>query len=320
MKKTVCLLLCLILLCAITGCGGPTSAPGEKLSIVATIFPEYDWAKQILGSENDSVELTLLLDNGVDLHSFQPSVQDMVTIAECDLLIYVGGISDKWIDDALANAGSKKPITIKLMSVLGEAAKEEEIIEGMQADEEESVDSAEYDEHVWLSLRNASLFCKAIAKAMCELDPDGKTAYEANLKAYLEALSSLDRAYQDAVGSARVQTLLFGDRFPFRYLTEDYELAYYAAFVGCSAETEASFETVAFLADKLNELDLRAVLTIETGDGYLAKTIAEASGKTDVQILQLNSMQAVTAAELSAGVSYLDIMRNDLDTLRQALR
>ena len=321
MKKTLCLLLCLIFLCAIAGCGGPAPTRGGKLNVVATIFPEYDWTEQILGEENDNVELTLLLDNGVDLHSFQPSVQDMVTIAECDLLIYVGGVSDKWIDDALANAGSKRPKTIKLMSVLGEAAKEEEIVEGMQADEEEdSGDGVEYDEHVWLSLRNASLFCEAIAKALCELDPEGKTAYEANLKAYLEALSSLDRAYQDAIGSARVQTLLFGDRFPFRYLTDDYDLAYCAAFVGCSAETEASFETVAFLADKLNELDLRAVLTIETGDGYLAKTIAEASGRTDVQILQLNSMQAVTAAELSAGASYLDIMQSDLDTLRQALQ
>ncbi len=319
MRKLFCLLLtAALLLCALSGCGSDAGTHKDKLRVVATIFPEYDWVRQILGGRTEDAELTLLLDNGVDLHSFQPSVQDMVLVAECDLLIYVGGVSDGWIDDALKNRANDRQIAINLLSVLGDAAKEEELVEGMQA-EEEAEDETEYDEHVWLSLRNASLFCEAITEALCTLDPDGRADYEANEAAYLESLSALDSAYQAAVDGARVRTLLFGDRFPFRYLTEDYALNYYAAFVGCSAETEASFETVAFLSDKLNELDLRAVLTIETGDGNLARTIAETSGKANVQLLQLDSMQAVTTEELGAGASYLQIMRDNLDVLRHAL-
>ncbi len=320
MRKLFCLLLtAAVLLCALSGCGGAPEK-SNKLQIVATIFPEYDWVRQILGDRAENAELTLLLDNGVDLHSFQPSVRDMVRVAECDLLIYVGGVSDQWIEDALQNSTNERQIAIDLLSVLGEAAKEEEIVEGMEAEaEEEAVDGPEYDEHVWLSLRCAALLCEAIAQALCALDPSGSAQYEANKSAYLDSLAALDDEYRAAVDGARVRTVLFGDRFPFRYLTDDYGLGYYAAFVGCSAETEASFETVAFLAEKLCELDLNAVLTIETGDGQLARAIAEASGRTDVQILRLDSMQAVRAGALDAGASYLQIMRENLDVLRQAL-
>lgn len=321
MKKTAYVLLCLILLCVLSGCGDSASNSDGKLSIVATVFPEYDWTKHLLGSEINNVELTLLLDNGVDLHSFQPSVQDMVTISECDLLIYVGGVSDKWIDDALANAAGKKPIAINLLNVLGESAKEEELVEGMQTDEAEEPDGdVEYDEHVWLSLRNASLFCEAITNALCSLDPSKKAAYEANLDTYLESLSALDNDYQEMTDAARANTVLFADRFPFRYLTDDYGIDYYAAFVGCSAETEASFETVAFLAEKLNMLELDAVLTIETGDDALANTIIDTAGRQDVRILKIDSMQAVTSEAISTGASYLQIMRNNMEILRRALQ
>ncbi len=321
MRKPICLLLILsLLLVVLSGCGGEAPVKDGKLRIVATIFPEYDWVRQILGERAADADLVLLLDNGVDLHSFQPSVQDMVKITDCDLLLYVGGVSDKWIDDALAAGGKDAPIAINLMSILGESAKEEELVEGMQAEAEESDDSeTEYDEHVWLSLRNAERFVEAITDALCSLDPDGRSVYEANESSYLESLKALDSEYQAVIDSARLHTVLFGDRFPFRYLTDDYGLEYYAAFVGCSAETEASFETVTFLADKLNSLDLNAVLTIETGDDALAKTIVEVSGKPDVQILQIDSMQSVTASEITSGASYLQIMRDDLDVLRQAL-
>ena len=320
MRKAICLLLLLTLpLALLSGCGAAAPEDNGKLKIVATIFPEYDWVRQILGERAENAELVLLLDNGVDLHSFQPSVQDMVQISDCDLLLYVGGVSDKWIDDALDAGGKEGRIAIDLLSVLGSAVKEEEFVEGMQAAADEGEVEAEYDEHVWLSLRNAARFCEAITEALCTLDPEGQEVYAANRDAYLQSLAALDGEYQETVNASRVRTLLFGDRFPFRYLTDDYDLDYYAAFVGCSAETEASFETVAFLADKLNTLELHAVLTIETGDTSLAKTIIETSGKTDAEILQLDSMQAVTAARIAEGASYLQIMRDDLAVLRQAL-
>ena len=321
MRKTVCILLSAVLLLGIlSGCGGAAPARSGKLSIVATIFPEYDWVRQILGDEAQNAELTLLLDNGVDLHSFQPSVQDMVRIAECDLLICVGGASDKWIDEALANSKNEKQIVVRLLSVLGDAAREEELVEGMEAEEEDGGEAPEYDEHVWLSLKNAARICEAITQALSSLAPERKAAFEENARAYLDALSALDREYRSVVDGGRVHTLLFGDRFPFRYLTEDYALDYYAAFAGCSAETNASFETVAFLAGKLNELGLNAVLTIETGDGRIARSIVDASGNADVEILCLDSMQSVTAEDVSAGASYLEIMRGNLEILRQALQ
>lgn len=309
-----------VLAWGIAGCGQQAVLAEEEnsLQIVCTIFPAYDWVREIVGEEE--AELTLLMKNGADLHSYQPTVWDMQKIAEADLFVYVGGESDFWVEAALQNSRNPKQKVLNLMEVLGDAVKEEEHVEGMHAEEEHEEEEAhEADEHIWLSLNNASLACEAVAEALGGLNEAQKTIYQENAVKYQKKLTALDRAYQDAVKKASTTVLLFGDRFPFRYLTEDYGLTYYAAFAGCSAETEASFETIAFLAEKTGELHLPAVMTIDGSDGKIARTIAGNTKTRDQKVLLLDSMQSVSTQEIEEGVSYLSIMEQNLQVLREAL-
>lgn len=470
----------------------------KKLHIVTTIFPEYDWVKEILGDRIENAEITMLLDNGVDLHSYQPTAEDLLKISNCDLFIYVGGESDKWVEDALQQSTNKNRKVINLLDVLGDTVKEEEVVEGMEDEHEHShgtsqfedsdvkdrslsdwegewqsvypyllsgdldkvmehkaeendnmtakeyynyyktgyetdveriiidgktikfikngvstkakyqykgykiytyesgnrgvryffeavenksgapkyvqfsdhgiaptnaehfhiyfgndgfealskemenwptyypdkmngkeiaeemighdQEETEYDEHVWLSLKNAPILCSAIADALAEIDQDNASTYQKNVVAYNKKLSELDKNYQSVVNNTKQKTLLFGDRFPFRYLVEDYGLSYYAAFVGCSAETEASFKTITFLANKIDELALNTVFTIEKSDQKIAKTIIENTKRKDQKILVLNSMQSITSKDVSKGATYLSIMEQNLDVLKAALK
>ena len=505
MKKIITLVLALAMAVSLfTGCGKKNNAEtGEsdsnKLSVVTTIFPEYDWVREILGGKAESTDLTMLLDNGVDLHSYQPTADDIVKISDCDLFIYVGGESDEWVKNVLKNAVNKKMKVINLLEMLGDSVKMEEIVEGMQEDghdhghshdeqltendiedrtlsdfagawkslhpfllngdldrfcehrAEEDEDSsttkdtywekykaswqcdaekisingdtitftyadgktvsAEYtyagyqpkrndegkirsvryqfettsadapkyvqfndhghepgkaehfhiyfgndgfdalmsdktnpffvkdalsvedildelmghdhgeekDEHVWLSLKNAKTLVGAIADALQELDPDNKDTYAANASAYIEELSALDGAYQSAVDGAARKTVLFGDRFPFRYLVDDYGLSYYAAFAGCSAESEASFETVSFLAKKVDELKLPCVLTIEGKNHKLAETIVQSTAGKNQKVLTMDSMQSMTSKDAANGATYLSVMEQNLSVLKEAL-
>lgn len=323
MKKLVSVLLAVFLLAGVlTGCGNNPTGKNEKLSVVTTIFPEYDWVMNVLGEQADDVTVTMLLDNGVDLHSYQPTAADMIRISSCDLFVYVGGESDRWVADALKEATNKNMVVINLLEVLGDAVREEELVEGMQGEEEEedAEEGPEYDEHVWLSLKNAATLVGAIRDALTKLDAPHAQAYQDNAAAYLEKLRTLDEKYQSAVNEAPHKTLLFGDRFPFRYLTEDYGLSYYAAFVGCSAESEASFETIAFLAKKLDELALPAVLTLEGSDQKIAQTILATSVAKNARILSLDSMQSTTSGDVRQGTTYLSVMEKNLKTLTQALQ
>ncbi len=294
----------------------------EKLQIVTTIFPEYDWVEAVLGDLSDQAEVTLLLDNGVDLHSYQPTVEDIKKVATCDLFLYVGGESDGWVADALKESTNKDMEVINLLDVLGESVKEEEVKEGMEAEEEEEEgeeEEVEYDEHVWLSLKNASVLVNAIAESLEKMDPDHASSYQNNAKDYEAQLAALDADYQEAVDAATTKTLLFGDRFPFRYLVDDYGLDYYAAFVGCSAETEASFETIRFLADKVDELSLKSVMTIENSDQRIAQTIIQNTKSQDQKILTLDSMQSTTSEDIANGTTYLSVMEENLEVLKEAL-
>ena len=286
-----------------------------KVSIVTTIFPQYDWVRQLLGDKSENTELTLLLGNGVDLHSYQPSIQDVAKISTADIFIFVGGESDGWVKDALKNAKNKEMIVLNLIEILGDKVKEEEIVEGMEGEEEEE---AEYDEHVWLSLKNAKVICEKITEALCQKDSKNKATYQNNLSEYLAQLDELDWVYSAVINNASKDTLIFGDRFPFRYLVDDYNLNYYAAFVGCSAETEASFKTVIFLANKMDELDSNYIFKIESGDDKLAKTIIQNSGKKNAQVLILNSMQSVTSKQ-AEDTSYVKIMVENVQTLQKGL-
>lgn len=321
MKKILALLLALWIPAAVlSGCAPQDdSAASNKLNIVTTIFPAYDWVREILGAETDRAEITMLLDSGVDLHSYQPTVDDIVKISDCDLFLYVGGESDGWVDDALKNAPNKERKVIRLLDVLGDSAKAEETVAGMQEEEHDHEEEAEYDEHIWLSLKNAQVLVAAISEALQESDPARKDTYAANAAAYVEKLSALDGEYRAAVDSGKYKTLLFGDRFPFRYLADDYGLDYYAAFPGCSAETEASFETVSFLAGKMDALGLPCVLTIEGTQHKIAETIVQNTAQKNQQVLTMDSMQAVTANDAASGVSYLSIMEKNLSVLKKAL-
>ena len=503
MKKITALLLALMMLAGVlAGCGKPKdTGKAGKLKVVTTIFPEYDWVRAILGDKADNAEVTMLLDNGVDLHSYQPTADDIVRISDCDLFVYVGGESDGWVESVLKNADNKNVKVINLLNVLGDSAKTEETVEGMQeaehahdhskevstfedhevqdrslsdwagswqsaypfaldgtlddafaamaeegemtADEyktyyqngyktditniniegdhivftyedgkkvgsdykyigyyiqnwstgtkaamyrfeavdrtsgapiyiefndhmiesaapehfhirmsNESFDAIvdpekswptffpadmtgedlcehmeghghdheeEADEHVWLSLKNAKTLVAAIADALQELDPDNKDTYTANASAYIEKLSALDGAYQSAVDGAARKTVLFGDRFPFRYLVDDYGLRYYAAFSGCSAESEASFETVSFLAKKVDELGLPCVLTIEGKNHKLAETIVQSTAAKNQKMLTMDSMQSMTSKDAANGATYLSVMEQNLSVLKEAL-
>ena len=482
---------------AATAAPSQTEAPAKtKISVVTTIFPEYDWVREILGDKADNAEIALLLDNGVDLHSYQPTADDIIKISDCDLFVYVGGESDEWVDEALKNATNKDMKVINLLDVLKDTVKTEEAKPGMQAEEghnhgyshfddsdvqdrtlfdwdgdwqsvypylQEGIldevmerkaengsktaeeyrayyetgyktdvsqitidaesrtmcfvkngvavkatyeykgyqiydyasgsrgvryffeatggdadapkfvqfsdhgigpgkakhfhiysgndgfdalsqemdnwptyyptdmsgneikedmlehEEKEYDEHVWLSLKNAEALVGAISNALQELDPDSKDTYAANADAYVQKLSALDAEYRKAVSAGTYKTVLFGDRFPFRYLADDYGLNYYAAFAGCSAESEASFETISFLAKKVDELKLPCVLTIEGAQHKIAETIVKNTAEKNQKVLTMDSMQSTTSQDVANGTTYLSVMEKNLDVLKEAL-
>ena len=317
--------------------------PNKKISIVTTIFPEYDWVREIVGNHADKFEITYLMNKGVDLHSYQASAEDIAKVSSADLFIYVGGESDTWAEDAIAEATNKDMKVINLLNSLGSDVKEEEVVEGMEAEDEHDHDHSEeakdhdhadeakehdhakegeeveYDEHVWLSLKNAQKLVMDIEANIESLDPDNAADYAANADAYVKKLEELDKEYKKAVDESSLKYILVGDRFPFRYLVDDSGLKYRAAFVGCSADTEASFDTITFLAGKLDELGLKNVVTIENSDQKIAKTIIENTKNKDQGLVVLNSLQSVSQKEIDGGLTYLSVMKDNLEVLKKAL-
>lgn len=319
-KITTLILSALLILCTLSGCT-PKSEKNEKINIVCSTFPQYDWVKQILGENAGSVNLTLLVKNGTDLHNYQPSVKDIMTIGSCDMFIYVGGNSESWVEDALRQAPNKNLKVINLMEILEDKIKEETVAEGMEAHEEEehAHSEIEYDEHIWLSVKNAVSACNYICDELCAIDGENTDIYKKNTAQYTDKLNELDVQYTSAVETAKRKTLIFADRFPFRYLTDDYNLTYYAAFPGCSAETEASFETIVFLAKKADSENVPVLLTIEGSNSSIAKTVKESSTAKNQKILSLNSLQSVTSQEVEGGLTYLSVMTDNLSVIKEAL-
>ena len=286
------------------------------------------------------------------MHSYQPAVKDIATAGSSDLFIYVGGESDTWVEDALKEAKNKDLKAINLMETLDNFVKEEEVVEGMQEErkslghsheksskekqeqtqkeshensqeingqKEAADEEPEYDEHIWLSIRNAEIMVKNIEKAIEQLDSDNAKVYQNNAENYIKKLDTLDKQYANTIQNAKYKAILFGDRFPFRYMVDDYDLKYYAAFAGCSAETMAGFETVTFLAKKADELQLPVILTIENSDGRIAEAVKSNTTKKNQKILAMNSLQSVTKEQLADGITYLQVMQENLSVLSEAL-
>lgn len=336
-KNKLFSIICLaVSICAFNGCkkgqNEKKGADENKIKVVATIFPEYDWAKNLV-KDSPNVEVELLIKNGTDLHSYQPSTQDIVKIGNADIFIYVGGESDEWVSQVLKNSKKENQIVVNLMQTLSQDIKEEELVEGMQGedhddddadddhDDDEDDDETEYDEHVWLSVENAKKAVIKIAESLEVADLENSVLYASNLKNYLAELESLDTFKTRIAEKIQTQNspLIFCDRFPFRYLIDELNLKYFAAFAGCSAETEASFETVAFLVKKTEELKPDSIFVTESSDKKLAQTVIAGAKLPETKITVLNSMQAVTLEQAENGASYIKIMQENLEKISSAL-
>ena len=315
MKRVLSLVLALVMLLSLAACSG--AARRARVQIVTTSFPIYDWTRNIAG-DVDGVEITWLMDSGVDPHSFQPTTKDLVFVSDCDVFVYVGGESEAWADDAVASMKNENARVVKLLEGLQEAALAEEAVPGAQPEHEEEEEEGALDEHIWMSLRAAQRCVDLICDALCEADSANDDVYRMNADDYKAQLSALDEAYTEVVASSDLDTILVADRFPFRYLAEDYQLRYYAAFAGCSAETEASFQTVLGLSQKADELGLPVILVTENSTGDIAEAVSEGSA-TEPVIRTLDSLQSVTAEIAADGVTYLSVMESNLEVLKEAL-
>ena len=322
MKKRIIAALCsicLVFVC-LTGCNTAKEETSKEKTatagktVIATTYAVYDWVKNVIG-DSSGITLKYLVDSNVDLHSYQPSADDIIEYQSADLIICIGGESEEWISQ-LSLDNTKVVSLINYVS-----AKEEEIIEGMQGEEpeesEQEDEGPEYDEHIWLSLINAKACVNTIEEKLSEIDSNNEANYKANAENYINQLDTLDAEYKKAAEIATVKTLLFGDRFPFRYLIDDYGLSYYAAFIGCSAESEASFETIAFLAEKVDELGLKVICVISQ-DHEIANSIINTTKSKDQTIVEFNSMQSISNNEADS-LSYISIMEGNLTAFKTAL-
>jgi len=332
MKRILPLLLIVAFaLALLAGCGQATEdaatsqtepdgqAGGDKLQVVSALFPGYDFAREIGGEQ---IALSMLLPPGAESHSFEPTLQDILTLQSCDVFIYVGGESDTWVDGVLASMDTTN-MTILAMMDLVEVV-EEELKEGMEeeshdhdsGEDEDPEEETEYDEHVWTAPANAIRITRAITDTFCALDEDNADTYTAACAAYTAQLEELDAGFRQVVEAGARSTLIFGDRFPFRYFVDAYGLDYFAAFPGCSSETEASAKTVAFLIDKVSDEGVPVVFYIEFSNGKIADTICEGTG---AKKLLFHSCHNVTKDEFESGVSYLSLMTQNMESLKEAL-
>lgn len=320
-KLTVVFLLSTIIL-FLTSCFAPEQRnDNQKISVVCTMFPQYDWVREIVGDNADIFDIVCLSDNGVDMHSYQPTVDDIVEISECDILISAGGNAEKWIRDALETTHNKSIRHIELIELLGDGIIFMDGTDGCECDSENNnhVHSFQADEHVWLSLRNAVKFCEEIAVAIGECDPENAEYYTENSKEYIEKLYELDSSTAKSVSSAPRDTLIIADRFPFRYAVRDYGINYYAAFEGCTADSEVSFETVAFLSQKADELNVKVIFVSDGSDRELAQAVSRNTTSNSHRIIELNSMQSVSQKDIKNGMTYLSVMQNNFALIQSAL-
>lgn len=316
MKKIFAFFMALFLCVGLAACGREDSTPAaakkEPVRVVVTNFPEYDFVRQIAG---DKVKLTMLLKPGAEAHSFEPSPKDIQEISGSDLFVYVGGDSDEWVDGILDSMDKKPGKTFKLMDAV--PLYEEEHVEGMaEEDEEEDEDEPEMDEHVWTSPKNAIQIVEKLNGTLAEIDPDNKDLYQKNTEVYVEKLQQLDKDFRDVIDHSRRKEIIVGDRFPFLYFVKEYGLTYYAAFPGCSTNTETNPATVAFLIDKVKTDHIPVVFHIELSNEQMSRSIAEATGAKNVL---LNAVHNVSDEDFKKGVTYMDLMHHNVEALKEAL-
>lgn len=309
-KKLKCIAVIFVLF--LTACVPQMNGTEEsgKINITATIFPQYDFARQIAG---DKANVTMLLPAGSESHTYEPSPQDIIKIQSSDIFIYTGGESDNWIDEILNTINTDNMKIISLTEICETI--EEESFDGTEHNHE-SEDEHEIDEHVWTSPVNALSIAEEISKVLCEIDAENADFYSDNLNAYSEALRELDNEFNDIVNTAERNTMIVADRFPFIYFAKEYGLEYYAAFPGCAEETEASIPAVSFLIDKVSEENIPVVFYVEFSDHKLADTIAEGTG---AKTMMFHSCHNVTADEFKNGVTYTELMSKNAEALREAL-
>ena len=326
----ICLLVMISVFFCLCGCNGNHSADSKddgKISVVTTVFPAYDWVCQVVGNEAERYDISMIADNGADLHSYQPTAADILKISQCDMLVYVGGESDRWVAEAAGQAQNKDMTVINLLEAGAGHVLAEETVEGMKDDGHDHDGTGGHshdeeqaaDEHIWLSLRAADTMVGSIEEGLAGIDPAHADEYMRNGEVYREKLRDLDAKYSRRLADAPKDTLIFADRFPFLYMLNDYNIDYYAAFAGCSAETEADFETLAFLIDQADRIGAGTILTMEGSDDKIARTVAAGMERDDIQIKRLNSMQYITAGDMADGASYLSIMEENLQVLCEAL-
>ena len=322
MKKISKILLVFVVavfsIVSLTGCN-KNKDNENKLTIVTTNFPSYDFARAVV-KDNKDVELKMLLKPGAESHDFEPTPQDIIDIKNSDLFIYTGGESDEWISDILDDIDTDKTKVIKMMDLVD--ALEEEIVEGMEDEEHEEEEEhhdeeeVEYDEHVWTSPVNAIKIVNALKGEVVSIDNDNKKVYEDSAKEYTDKLEKIDNEFKDIVKNAKRKEIIFGDRFPLRYFASEYNLKYYAAFPGCSAQTEASAKTISYLVDKVKEDKIPVVFHIELSNGKIAEAISKETG---AKVLEFNTAHNISQKDFDAGVTYVDIMEENTKVLKEAL-
>ncbi len=315
-KLIFCIAFIMLIVCGCNGASVDYTTNSQKINILCTGFSQYDWTKNIVG-ELDTINVDLLQKMGVDIHNFQPSADDIIRISGCDMIICTGGESDKPIINILDSLGDKKPIVINMMSEL-----EPHLIcidEHSSNQHHTHNNTMEYDEHIWLSIKNADVLCRIISDNIISIDHSNAETYKANTEQYLAQLSNLDKKYQNTIDNSLRREIVFADRYPFAYLAKDYELTCFCAFPGCSAETEASFETVVSLAEKIGELNLTSVMTIDKGYTSIDEAVISNCKTSGIKTLSLNSLQSVSNDEINSGLSYLSTMEDNLSIIKESL-
>jgi zinc transport system substrate-binding protein len=297
----------------VSDAAAPAKQPksGGKLEIIATIFPQYDFARAIAG---DRANVTMLVRPGAEIHSFEPTPKDIISIRNAGAFIYIGGESDAWVEEILESVDTSGMRVIRLMDYVDTV--DEEVVEGMQPEEGEEEEEEEKDEHIWTSPKNAMKLIEAIANELSVADPANADYYKSNAKGYIAGISEVDGEFKALVGGAKRKTVVFGERFPFRYFTDEYGLDYRAAFPGCSTESDCSAATMAYLVRTVRDEKIPVVYTIELSNGNIARAIAEQTG---AEVLTLQSCHNLTKADFEAGETYLSLMKKNVPNLRKGL-